>query len=196
MNWLQKFRLRLRALVQKQKLDAQMDEEMRSHIEMQARDNIEAGMTPEEARYAAMRQFGWVESIKESCREQRGMIWLEDLAQDVRFGARMLRKNPGFTAIVLLTLALGIGAVSSVFSLVRGVLLTPSPYSKPEQIVLINSVRKDGAPYEAQENSKTRLSYAGLGSSKLATTPPVPLPAAWRLGPHIGKHVRAYATAL
>jgi putative ABC transport system permease protein len=146
-NWLKKFRLRFRALIQKQKLDTQMDEEMRSHIEMQARENIEAGMTPEEARYAAMRQFGWVESIKESCREQRGMVWLEDLAQDIQFGARMLRKNPGFTAIVLLTLALGIGAVSSVFSLVRGALLTPSPYHNPEQIVLINSVRTDGAPY-------------------------------------------------
>jgi len=104
-----------------------MNEEMRSHIEMQTQENIDAGMSPEEARYAAMRQFGWVESIKESCREQRGMVWLENLAQDVRFAARMLQKKPGFTAIVLLTLALGIGAVSSVFSLVRGVLLTPSP---------------------------------------------------------------------
>jgi len=69
MNWLQEFRLRFRARVQKQKLDVQMDEEMRSHIEMQARENIEAGMTPEEGRYSALRQFGWAKSIKETCRE-------------------------------------------------------------------------------------------------------------------------------
>src|SRR5438093_11987625 len=92
MYWIHKFRLRFRALFQKQTLDARMDDEMRSHIEMQTQENIEEGMKPEEARYAAMRQFGWVESIKEKCREQRGVSWLENFLQDVRFGARMLRK--------------------------------------------------------------------------------------------------------
>ena len=70
---LHKLRLRFRALFQKQKLDAQMDDEMRSHIEMQMQENIDSGMHPDEARYAAQRQFGWVESIKEACREQRGV---------------------------------------------------------------------------------------------------------------------------
>ena len=96
---LHKLRLRFRALFQKQKLDAQMDDEMRSHIEMQTQENIDSGMHPDEARYAALRQFGWVESIKETCRDQRGVSWIENLGQDLRYGARQMLKNPGFTAV-------------------------------------------------------------------------------------------------
>src|SRR6266436_5627993 len=134
-NWFHKLRLQLRALLHKRKLDADMAEEMRAHIEMRTRENIEAGMSADEARYAAMRQFGWVDNIKEICREQRGITWLEHLVQDLRYGARMLRKNPGFTAVAVLTLALGIGANTAIFTVINRLMLRSLPVREPHELV-------------------------------------------------------------
>ena len=95
-------------------------------------------MAPEEARYAALREFGWAESIKETCREQRGVLWLEQFVQDVCYGLRTLRKNPGFTAVAAATLALGIGVNTAIFSIISSVLFSPLPYPDPDSLVEVN----------------------------------------------------------
>lgn len=123
----------LRALFRQKQLDAEMAEELREHIELQTQANLAAGMTPEEARDAARRKFGGVDQVKESCRDQRRAPWFEGVLRDFGFGARMLRKNPGFTMVIVLILGLGIGAATAIFSVANGVLLKPLPYEQPGQ---------------------------------------------------------------
>ena len=122
------------ALFQKRRLDADMDEEMRAHVEMRARAHTATGMEPWQARRTALRQFGAAEGIKEACRDGRGVRWLEDLVQDLRFGARMLLKLPGLTAVAVVSLALGIAANTTIFSFVNTLLLRPPPVEKPGEL--------------------------------------------------------------
>jgi predicted permease len=114
-----------------------IDEELRFHIDMQIEANLRAGMSPAEARRVALLEFGGVEQIKEECRDQRRWAWLEDLALDVRYGARMLRASPGFTAFALITIALCLGANAAIFSLIDGVLFKASGFRDPERIVFL-----------------------------------------------------------
>jgi hypothetical protein len=143
--------MRLCSFFHREQGEREFVEELESHLAMHVEDNLRAGMSPEEARRRALIKLGGVTLAKELRREQGGLPMLETLFQDLRFGVRMLLKQPAFTLIAVLTLSLGIGATSAVFSLIQGVLLTPPPYQQPERIALISTARTDG-----QQTSSTR----------------------------------------
>jgi predicted permease len=133
---------RLRALFWKERVEQELDEELRFHLERETDENIRRGMTPEEARLAALRSFGGVEQIKEMSRDTRGTRWLSDLMQDLRYGVRILAKNPGFTTVAVLALALGIGVNATILGAVNGFVLRPLPVDKPEELIALHSGKK------------------------------------------------------
>jgi putative ABC transport system permease protein len=136
--------LRLGGLFRKERRDRELAAEMESHLQLHIEDNLRAGMTAAQARREALMKLGGVEQTKEYYREQRGLPALETLSQDIRYGLRVLRKNPGFTAVAVLTLALAIGATTAIFSVVYGVLLRPLPYTDSNRIMAVSEVNSRG----------------------------------------------------
>src|SRR6185503_17788386 len=139
MNTLRQFVFRLRGLFRKQRLEAEMSAELHAHLELRIERHIQNGMTPDEARFAAMRSFGGVEQIKERCRDQRGWVWLEHLEQDLRFSMRGFRMRPGFPAIVISVLAIGIAANATVFSVFNALLLRPLLVVDPDRLMAVEA---------------------------------------------------------
>lgn len=158
----------LEALLRRAKSERELDEELRYHLERQIEQNVASGMTADEARRAAMREFGGFQQAKEKCRDARGLSLLENLWQDLRYGMRLMHRAPGFTIVVVLTFALGIAANASIFSVVNGVLLKPLPYPQPDELVTLHQSKPNfetGAiPYpnfrDLQRENKTFAAMA------------------------------------
>jgi hypothetical protein len=136
MLWVWRLWMRLQTLVRRPQVARQLDDEIQFHLEQQITENVAAGMSREEARHAALRTFGNPTVLKEETRETWGWMWLQQIIRDLRYTARTLRRAPGFALAVILVMALGIGANTALFTIVRSVLLKPLPFGDAKRLVL------------------------------------------------------------
>ncbi len=154
-RWLYTWPLRLRSLVRRNDVERELDEELRDHVEQETAALVSRGLTASEARQAALRKFDGVERAKEACRDARRVAFFESLHQDVRFSLRTLANSPVFTGVAILTLAIGIGANTAIFSLVDGVLFRPLPFPSPERLVSVTGTYPKGAFTAMRERMRT-----------------------------------------
>src|SRR5689334_10069595 len=183
-HWFYTIPLRLRSLLRRRRVEQELDEELEYHVQRKMEENLAAGMTAEEARRAARLDFGGVERRKEECRDTRRVNWLQDTMQDLRYATRMLGKNSGFALIAILTLALGIGANTAIFSVVHSTLLEPLPFLHPEQLVELRQTEaapgdypltgEDYLDWRAQNSTFTDMSLYAWPSGTNARGPDAP----------------------
>src|ERR1700721_1531340 len=153
MSWLQR-------LFARKRLDRDLDKEIQFHVESQVADKVRSGISEIEARRLTRLEFGGIDQIKEDCRESRGTMWLESLVQDVRYGLRQLRKSPGFAFVAILSLTLGIGANTAIFTLLNAILLRPLPVQKPSELVLFGNGHAQGSTSSIPDGTTKLFSYA------------------------------------
>ena len=161
-------RVRFRSLFRRTAVTQEIDQELQFHLEQQMEKYLRAGLTPEQARRRLRLEFGGLTQIKEDCQEARGVSFVEHIGQDVRYAMRMFGRTPGFTAVVVITLALGIGANTAVFSLINAALLKMLPVKDPEQLVQFSKIQpiygeNDGFSYpEFERFQRETQTFSGL----------------------------------
>src|SRR5215204_6186196 len=176
MDWLhiiaRQLRARVRPLVARRETEAELDEEMRFHVEAETRERIRRGMSPDQARTSTLRDFGGVSRYKEECRDAWGTRVVDEVTRDVRYGLRALRRAPAFTAVAVLTIALGVGAATTIFSVVQSV-LRPLPYDDSASLTAVLTVYrgKDDATSALDFVDWRRQSKSFAGLSAIAADP-------------------------
>lgn len=172
---LDQWKLRLRTVFHRGKVESELHRELEFHLEQQIAENLAQGMSPQEARYAALRVIGGVAQIEEQCREQRGLHLIETTAQDIRYTLRSLRKNPAFTIVAVLSLALGTGANTAIFSLIDSILLNLLPVKNPKQLVFVRTntvksgmfqISRTMLNRDAEQMQKQATQFQGFASSQ------------------------------
>lgn len=163
MNW-NDLLLRLRALFSRRRVERELHEELAAHLELQARKYAQAGMSMEEASQRARRDFGALENAKEECRDRRGITWLSDVAQDLRYALRGFRRAPGFTGLIIFMLAAGMGANLATFSVMDAILLRMLPVKDPAS--LFRMVRANGNSNNAGGDAGSYVIYQEMRNGR------------------------------
>ncbi len=151
-RWHDVLRMRFRSLLRRDQVERELEKELRFHVEHEIEEGLANGLTPQEARSAAMRKIGGITHVQEECRDMRRTNLIESLGHDLRYGVRMLVKNPGFTVVMVLTLALSIGATSAIVSVIEGVLMRALPFRNPDRLVRVFTSNADWPKFPMNPN--------------------------------------------